>query len=94
MKKEKIMTRTIYTYSVKVMGIEDNAVTFKDYEIPVMDESKILAYIKRIDNSTFIPASVVNLEMNETLYGCTESEFMSVAHKLPPRKVYENKVEG
>lgn len=95
MKKEKMITRTIYSYKVTVMGIDGNDVATKDFEIPVMDESRIMAHLHMICGS-FIPAKVINLETVETLYGMPESVFMAHAEKLPPRKQYVNpeKVEG
>ena len=94
MRKEKMITRTIYSYDVDVMGIAGNDVEIQNFNIPVMDESKILDYIRKVCGS-FIPAKVVKYSVVETLYGMPESVFMAHAEKLPPRKDYSgNKDEG
>lgn len=95
MKKEKLITRTVYTYKVKVMGIDESeSVAFRDYEVPAMDERKIIDFIKKnYPESIAIPVKVVGYEVVEQLYGMPESVFMKYAEKLPPRKQYNNEKE-
>lgn len=93
MAKEKIITRTVLSLKVSVLGFdaEDNPI-MQDFEIPVMDEKKILKYIS--ENVTdFTPAKVRKIVEVEQLYGMPESLFMQYATKLPPRKNYNDKAE-
>lgn len=94
MKSEKIITRTIITLKVSVLGFddEDNPV-MRDYEIPDMDEKKIMQFLFTIA-AGFTPAKIRKVERVETLYGMPESVFMKNATKLPPRKNYNDKAES
>ena len=94
MKKEKIITRTVTTLSVDVLGIDSNGnVSTVNREIPVMEDRKIFPYIVATSTSDFSPARVVKVEQKEQLYGMTESKFIANAEKLPPRKDYNTEKE-
>lgn len=93
MAKEKIITRTVLSLKVSVLGFDtDDNPIMRDFEIPMMDEKKILKYITE-NYSTFTPAKVRKVVEVEQLYGMPESLFMQYATKLPPRKNYNDKAE-
>ena len=93
MKKEKIITRTVTTLNVNVLGFDsNNNPEKKTYTIPEMEEKNIIKYLSSIDEQ-FTPCKVVSCEQVETLYGMEESTFIKYARVLPPRKNYD-KVEG
>ena len=99
MRKEKLITRTVYSLKVTALGINsDNQVETKEYDIPMIEEKKILAYLSINSGDSFTPAKVLKVEQVEQLYGMEESVFMKYAKKLPPRKDYskveENMEEG
>ena len=93
MAKEKIITRTVLSLKVSVLGFDgnDNPI-MQHFEIPMMDEKKILKYITE-NVPDFTPAKVRNVVEVEQLYGMPESLFMQYATKLPPRKNYNDKAE-
>lgn len=93
MKKEKIITRTVTTLDVAVLGFNSgNNPEKRSFIIPEMEEKNIVKFIDAtVDN--FTPCKVVSVDKVETLYGMEESTFIKYARILPPRKVYE-KEEG
>lgn len=96
MKKEKLVTRTVVSLSVDILGIDsDGNVLTVNREIPVMEDRKIFPYIVATSTPDFSPARVVKVEQVEQLYGMLESVFIAHATKLPPRKDYNaEKEEG
>lgn len=83
--REKLVTRTVTTLKVNVIGIDENDnMKNMSYEIPEIEEKKILPYIAMYAEN-FTPAKVKGIEKVETLYGMPESVFMKYAEKLPPR---------
>ena len=91
MKTEKIITRTIITNKVTVVGLDndDNPVV-KVMTAPDLDGKALTRWI--YDNAVdFTPAKVKSVEKIETLYGISESDFIKYGHILPPRKDYTNK---
>lgn len=94
MAKEKIITRTVLSQNVSVLGFDaDDTPVMRNIEIPMMDEKKILKFISE-NVSDFTPAKVRKVEQVEQLYGMSESLFMQYATKLPPRKNYNDKEQG
>lgn len=94
MATEKIITRTITSLSVNVLGFgENNEVLNPTLTIPEMDSKKILPYITA-NFEGFTPAKVLKVDRIEELYGMPESLFRAYATKMPPRKDYNNKGEG
>ena len=94
MAKEKIITRTVLSLKVSVLGFDtDDNPIMRNFEIPMMDEKKILKYITE-NIPDFTPAKVRKVEEVEQLYGMPESLFMQYATKLPPRKNYNDKEQG
>ena len=92
--KEKMITRTVVTTEVKVMGIvvaEAKTITSEFTLVgSFKDNDDILKYIKATyEDGTIVYAMVIEVTEQETLYGMTESEFMAHAKQLPPRKIYE-----
>lgn len=91
--KEKMITRTVTVTKATVMGVSLSSGdsftttytltgTFKNYD-------DILKNIKKDYDTTVLKhAAVVNTETEDLLFGMTESEFMSHAKQLPPRKNY------
>lgn len=95
MKKEKLVTRTVITLCAHVMGIDkDNLVTVKEFEIPLMEEKKVLPYLMGKADDSFTPAKILRIEQVEQLYGMPESVFIKNATKLPPRKDYSSEKES
>ena len=94
--KEKVITRTVITLEAHVMGLdENNLVAIRVFNLPVMDDKKILPYLINKSTDSFTPAKVVKVETVEQLYGMPEFLFMKYAEKLPPRKNYNTeKAEG
>lgn len=87
--REKLVTRTVTTLKVDVIGINSNDETEnRTFEIPEIESKKILPYIAMMMED-FIPAKVKNVVEVETLYGMSESTFMKYAEKLPPRGTKE-----
>lgn len=92
--KEKIVTRTVTTLLVRVVGIDnENNVVIKEAEIPVMDEKKIMPFLMSKATDSFTPAKIRSIEQVEQLYGMPESVFIAHATKLPPRKDYNTEKE-
>ena len=86
MKKERMITRTITTLDVSVLGISDTGeVKTIVINVPVMDDKKIFPYVQDLCGNYFAPAKIVKIDTNEQLYGISESLFMQYATKLPPR---------
>ena len=89
--RERIITRTVKSYKVEVIGINENSeVETRTFEIPLIEEKKIGAYLAEICPADFAPAKVKKFEIVEQLYGMPESVFMAHAEKLPPRGVNES----
>ena len=97
MAREKMITRTIESTKVNVMGIDtaSNTVAYQEYTLSgtFKNDDEIIAKVKS-DNGLavingFIPVKVETKETIEKLYGMPESVFMQYAKELPPRKVYE-----
>ena len=83
--REKLVTRTVTTLKVDVIGINSNdEMENRTFEIPEIEAKKILPYIA-MNCDDFTPAKIKNVSEIETLYGMPESVFMKYAEKLPPR---------
>ena len=94
MAREKMVTRTIVSFEVKVLGINlvDGTAVTSEYEISgnFKDNADMLKFIKKnYDNEQLVNAAIASVEEKEKLFGMTEAEFMKYAKELPPRKVYE-----
>lgn len=88
------VTRTIQTTKATIMclDIEKGESVNKEITLPRVykDDEAILKVAKKvIDNDNIKAVHVVSAEVNETLYGMTEEQFVKHAAILPPRKVTE-----
>lgn len=91
MRKEKLVTRTVITLKVSVLGFDNTDTPTKaTFEIPEMEEKNIVKFLTATAEN-FTPCKVVSIERVETLYGMPESVFIKNAEKLPPRKQYDNR---
>ena len=91
---DKMITRTIITLEVSVIGINANGnVETLTLTAPAMDEKKLAKYIPAVCPDGFSPARILKVSTVEQLYGMRESVFLAHAEKLPPR-TNSNKDEG
>ena len=85
--KEQLITRTIVTTKVTVLGID---ATFgeaenRTYFVPgaITDQAKALKMaIKQNTEPEFVPALVVDLAQDEKVYGLEVSKFIELAHEV------------
>ena len=93
------VTRTIQTTHANVlcMDIENREPCNKDVILPrtYKDENAILKAVKKvIESETIKPVQIVAYNVQETLYGMSEQDFIANASIMPPRKVYTNNEEN
>lgn len=95
MARQPWVTRTIQTTKAKVLCldlVEEKPFT-KEVILPrtYKDEKAMLKKIEPMVNSDTIKVvHVQNAEVEETLYGMPEQEFIAAAKILPPREKTEN----
>ena len=86
---EKMVTRTIATTKVKVLGIKLSDSTATVQEITLggkgYTEKDAFKAVSKKTYEDFIPAKVTEMVEDEKLYGMTEAEFLAHAKELPPR---------
>ena len=88
---EKMVTRTIKTTRVTVIGVDLTANEVVEYEeiLPrtYKDEKAMLKMIEKIadSDSTVKPVSIKGYTVEDTLYGMTEKKFIENAKVLSPR---------
>ena len=92
------VTRTIQTTHANVlcMDIENREPCNRDVILPrtYKDDNAILKAVKKvIETDALKPVQVVHSEVNETLYGMSEQDFIAHATILPPRKDYTTNEE-
>ena len=99
MKKEKLITRTIITTKVdaKFFNLKDEAVFNSEMTFTgKLDEKEAkkacMAVIENNPTCGYTFIKINSLENIEKLYGVTESDFMSIAKELQPRK--NNETQG
>ena len=92
--KEKLITRTMHETKATVLGINLNTLQAEQKEFSVAgkfdDDKKLLQIIvgTNLDAfKSFQPCIIASKEVTENLYGVTETEFLKIAKKLPPRTV-------
>lgn len=85
--REQLITRTIVTTKVTVLGI--NATIGENenrtYFVPgaITDQAKALKLaIKQNTEPEFVPALVVDLAQDEKVYGLELSKFIELAHEV------------
>lgn len=90
MARKPQVTRTITTTDVEVMclDVEHGEAITKSATLPrtYKTEKELMKAVReKIETETVKPVQVVKTTINEQLYGMTEEEFISVAHKLEKR---------
>ena len=85
------VTRTIQTTKAEVLclNIKEGNPFNQIVTLPRVykDENHILKSVKKLIDSDEIKAvHIVNVEVEETLYGMSEQKFIEMAEVLPPRK--------
>ena len=87
-----MVTRTIQTTTANVLclNIKEGEPFNKEVVLPrtYKDEKSMMKVVEKLINTDDVKAvHIVNNEVNETLYGMTEQEFIAAARVLPDRKV-------
>lgn len=87
-----MVTRTIQTTTANVLclNIKEGEPFNKEVVLPrtYKDEKSMMKVVEKLINTDDVKAvHIVRAEVNETLYGMTEQEFIAAARVLPDRKV-------
>lgn len=87
-----MVTRTIQTTiaTVLCLNIKEGEPFNKEVVLPrtYKDEKSMMKVVEKVINTEDVKAvHIVHTEVNETLYGMTEQEFIAAARVLPDRKV-------
>ena len=90
MARVPMVTRTIQTTTATVLclNIKEGEPFNKEVVLPrtYKDEKSMMKVVEKVINTDDVKAvHIVKAEVNETLYGRTEQEFISAAHVLPDR---------
>lgn len=85
--KEQLITRTIVTTKVTVLGVNATIgeTENRTYFVPgaITDQAKALKLaIKQNTEPEFVPALVVDLTQDEKVYGLELSKFIELAHEV------------
>ena len=88
-----MVTRTIQTTTANVLclNIKEGEPFNKEVVLPrtYKDEKSMMKVVEQLINTDDVKAvHIVHTDVNETLYGMTEQEFIAAARVLPDRKVY------
>ena len=95
-----MVTRTIRTTKVFVIGADLNENKVVNYEVILprvyKDEKAILRELNKrtADDASVKPVSISRYEIQDTLYGMPEDDFIANAKVLPPRKDYTKNDEN
>ena len=87
-----MVTRTIQTTTANVLclNIKEGEPFNKEVVLPrtYKDEKSMMKAVEQLINTDDVKAvHIVHTDVNETLYGMTEQEFIAAARVLPDRKV-------
>lgn len=87
-----MVTRTIQTTTATVLclNIKEGEPFNKEVILPrtYKDEKSMMKVVEKVINTDDVKAvHIVHTDVNETLYGMTEQEFIAAARVLPDRKV-------
>lgn len=87
-----MVTRTIQTTTANVLclNIKEGEPFNKEVVLPrtYKDEKSMMKVVEKVINTEDVKAvHIVQTEVNETLYGMSEQEFIAAARVLPDRKV-------
>lgn len=90
MRKEKMITRTIYVtiYEVMAVNLDITEVETLDVAVPSADAispKKLPEVIDRLLPPDYKFVMIEGEKVEEKLYGMTETDFLTYAHELPPR---------
>lgn len=93
-----MVTRTIQTTTANVLclNIKEGEPFNKEVVLPrtYKDEKSMMKVVENMINTDEVKAvHIVHTEVNETLYGMTEQEFIASARVLPPRNLSGEKPE-
>lgn len=88
-----MVTRTIQTTTANVLclNIKEGEPFNKEVVLPrtYKDEKSMMKVVEQLINTDEVKAvHIVHTDVNETLYGMTEQEFIAAARVLPDRKVH------
>lgn len=88
-----MVTRTIQTTTANVLclNIKEGEPFNKEVVLPrtYKDEKSMMKVVEQLINTDDVKAvHIVHTDVNETLYGMTEQEFISAARVLPDRKMH------
>lgn len=86
------VTRTIQTTKANVMCLDvanEQPVTMEVILPRVYKDEKAMMKVAHIllDSATIKPIHIVSSEVQETLYGMSEADFIKYAEILPPRNI-------
>ena len=86
-----MVTRTIQTTTANVLclNIKEGEPFNKEVVLPrtYKDEKSMMKVVEQLINTDDVKAvHIVHTDVNETLYGMTEQEFIAAARVLPDRK--------
>ena len=92
MARVPMVTRTIQTTTANVLclNIKEGEPFNKEVVLPrtYKDEKSMMKVVEQLINTEDVKAvHIVHTDVNETLYGMTEQEFIAAARVLPDRKV-------
>ena len=96
MARVPMVTRTITATKAKVLcvSIVENKTFEQEVTLPrtYKDEKSLMKQVKAVlENDNVKPLRVISTEVDETLYGMSEQEFITTAKILPPRTANSEK---
>ena len=94
MARKPMITRTIQTTVANVLylNIAEEKPFYSEVSLPrtYKSEKDLFKAVESLSTDPNVkPVHVADVRVNETLYGMTEQEFISLAKVLPPRKATE-----
>lgn len=88
----RMVTRTVEEAEATVMVVHPSTQTVENIVVNlggVIDEKQVVKHLNKTNTDPdTIFVQVVSYKINSTLYGMPESEFITLAKVLPPRKTY------
>lgn len=96
MRKEALITRTIKEVEVSVLCYdrEQCCEVMEEFTLTVLPDSKQFeSVVKSRIKEGLVALEIANINVKETKYGCTVTEFLSVAHEIPSKEAEETEEE-
>ena len=97
MKKEKVITRTVFVTVCSVVGVnlKDNAIVNEELEvIGVYTASALLDEVKeQYETPNFKIAAITDVRQEQRLYEMTEKDFVRMGKRIELRKNYKKEEE-